>query len=202
MKRSLAARLRLKRSEMMSSELESVALRLFEQRGFSDVTIEEIAAEANISPRTFYRYFPAKEDVLQLQIDRRAEALRVAMAERPADEPPLHSLRMALVEVVSVEDMALLKSWITVIHNTPSVLRAVVGGIHLKRQQMIAEFFSSRMRLPPDSIVPMMLAAAAEGVIQAAQTQWFMEGGEADLGTVMSESLAVLERTITPDRSR
>ena len=44
-----------------------------------------------------------------------------------------------------------------------------------------------------------MLAAAAEGVIQAAQTQWFMQGGDADLATAMSESLAVLERTISRD---
>ena len=71
----------------MFSELEAVALRLFEERGFNEVTIEEIAAEAHISTRTFYRYFPAKEDVLQLRIDRRAEALRAALAARPGDEP-------------------------------------------------------------------------------------------------------------------
>jgi len=196
---SLAAQLRVKRSEMMFSELEAVALRLFEERGFSEVTIEEIAAEAHISIRTFYRYFPTKEDVLQVRIDRRVEALRDALAVRPAEEPPLHSLRLAFVEVISAEDTELLKSWITVIRNTPSVLRAVVGGLQLKRQHMIAEFFSSRMGLPSHSLVPTMLAAAAEGVIQAAQTQWHVEGGDADLATAMSESLAVLERTIGRD---
>ncbi len=60
---SLARQLRVKRSEMMVSELEAVALRLFEQRGF-DITVEGIASEAQISVRTFYRYFPAKDDVL------------------------------------------------------------------------------------------------------------------------------------------
>lgn len=88
---SLARQLRAKRSEMMIVELEAVALRLFEQRGF-DITVEEIALEAQISVRTFYRYFPAKDDVLQLRIDRRSEALRAALSGRPADEPPLHSL--------------------------------------------------------------------------------------------------------------
>ena len=66
---SLAVQLRVKRSEMMASELEAVALRLFEERGFGEVTVEDIALEAHISVRTFYRYFPGKEDVLQLQID-------------------------------------------------------------------------------------------------------------------------------------
>jgi AcrR family transcriptional regulator len=184
---------------MMFSELEDVALRLFAERGFDEVTIEEIASAAQISARTFYRYFPTKEDVLQLRIERRAEALRVALAARPADEPPLHSLRLALVELMAVEDTELLKRWFTVIQDTPSVLRAIVGGIQLKRQRMIADFFSARMGLPSQSLVPTMLAAAAEGVIQAANTQWFTQGGTADLATMMSESLAVLERTIGRD---
>ncbi len=191
--------LRKKRSEMMLSELEAIALRLFEERGFGDVTIEEIAAEAHISVRTFYRYFPAKEDVLQLRIDRRSEALRAALSARPPDEPPLHSLRLALEEVMSAEDTAVLTRWITVIRDTPSVLRGVVGGIQLKRQRMIAEFFGSRLGLPGNALVPTMLAAAAEGVMQAAQTQWFTEGGRSDLATTISESVAVLERAMNSD---
>ena len=98
---SLSLQLRAKRSEMMVSELEEVALRLFDERGFADVTVEEIASEARISVRTFYRYFAAKEDVLQLRIDRRNEVLREALAGRPDDEPPLRSLRLALVEEFS-----------------------------------------------------------------------------------------------------
>ena len=69
---SLSLQLRAKRSEMMVSELEEVALRLFDQHGFANVTVEEIAAEAHISVRTFYRYFSAKDDVLQLRINRRS----------------------------------------------------------------------------------------------------------------------------------
>src|SRR4051794_10167952 len=97
---SLARQLRAKRSEMMVSELEAVSLRLFEQRGF-DITVEEIASEARISVRTFYRYFPAKDDVFQVRIERRSENLRTALAARPADEAPLHSIRVALQQVVA-----------------------------------------------------------------------------------------------------
>jgi TetR/AcrR family transcriptional regulator, regulator of mycofactocin system len=193
---SLARQLRVKRSEMMISELETVALRLFEQRGF-DVTVEEIAATAHISVRTFYRYFPAKEDVLQLRIERRSESLRAALAARPGDEPPLHSLRVALEEVVAAEDAELLRRWTVVVAATPHVLRSVLGGIQLKSHRVIAEFFSARLGSPSDALVPTMLAAAVGGVIQAAQTQWYLRGG--DLATAISDGLEVLERGIGAD---
>ena len=64
----LAQALNEKRSELMFGELEAVALRLFEEHGFNAVTVQAIASEAKISVRTFYRYFPAKEDVLQVRI--------------------------------------------------------------------------------------------------------------------------------------
>jgi AcrR family transcriptional regulator len=182
---------------MMASELETVALRLFEARGFAEVTVEEIASEAHISVRTFYRYFPTKEDVLQLQIDRRSDALRVALSARPVDEAPLHSLRMAWLEVVSAEDTELVRRWITVVAATPSVVKGVLGGIQLKSQRAIAEFFGARLDLPSDDLVPTMLAAAAGGVIQAAQTRWYFQGG--DMATAFSDALDVLERGVGAD---
>jgi AcrR family transcriptional regulator len=193
---SLARQLRVKRSEMMLSELEAVALRCFEERGF-DITVEEIAAEAQISVRTFYRYFPTKDDVLQVRIDRRSAALQGALAARPADEPPLHSLRVALQEVVSAEDPELVRRWTNVISATPNLLRGVLGGIQLKGHRVIADFFGARLGVPGDALVPTMVAAAAGGVIQAAQTQWYFRGG--DLATAISDGLEVLERGIGAD---
>ena len=179
------------------SELEEVALRLFDQRGFANVTVEEIASEAHISARTFYRYFSAKEDVLQLRIDRRNDVLRWALAARPEDEPPLRSLRLALVEEFSAVDPIVLRRWIAVVADNPNVMRGVVGAIQLKIHPVIAEFLGSRLGLPSDALVPTMLAAAALGVLQAAHTKWFIHDG--DLATTMSESLAVLEKSISTD---
>jgi AcrR family transcriptional regulator len=189
----------MKRSEMMISELEATALRLFEQRSFDDVTVEDIAAEARISVRTFYRYLPTKEDVFQLQIARRSEGLRAALSARPLDEPPMHSLRVALTEQVSSENADLLRRWIAVIVATPSVVRAVLGGIQLKTQRVMAEFFGSRLGLASDALVPTMLAAAAQGIIQAAQTQWYFQGG--DLASMIFESFEVLESGIGADQA-
>ena len=193
---SLVRELNRQRAELMITALEAVALRLFDQRGF-EVTVDEIATEAQISARTFYRYFPAKEDVFQVRIDRRSERLGVVLAARPLDEPPLHSLRVALEEVVSEEDPELVRLWTGVIAATPAVIKGVLGGIQLKGHRVTAEFLATRLGVAADALVPVMLAAAVGGVIQAAQTQWFFQGGE--LAGRIAEGLAVLERGIGPD---
>jgi TetR/AcrR family transcriptional regulator, regulator of mycofactocin system len=193
---SLADRLRARRTEMMLAELEGISLRLFATRGFGAVTVEEIAAEAHISVRTFYRYFPTKEDVLQCKIDRRAAALRDALAARPADEAPMQSLRIALGEVVAAEDPELGRQWTEVIANTTNLVRGVIGGIHLKLVPVIADFFAAGTHQSSDALEPVVLAAATLGVIQAVQTRWYLLGG--NLVTMLSEALSVLERTIEP----
>jgi AcrR family transcriptional regulator len=179
---------------MMIAEVESVALELFERSGFEGVTVEEIATTAQISPRTFYRYFPAKEDLLQVRIDRWAAALQEALATRPVGEPALRSLRFALATVASAEDAVLRRRWITIVVATPNVLQGVIGGIQLKSQRVTADFLADRLRMPTNALVPTMLAAAVGGVIQAAHTRWLLEGG--DLPTILSDGLEVLENGI------
>src|SRR6266568_2071105 len=69
------------------------ALRLFREQGYSATTVEQIAAAAEVSPSTFFRYFPTKEDVvLQDGMDTRMiEALR----RQPADLSPIAAIRAA-----------------------------------------------------------------------------------------------------------
>ena len=188
---SLAVRLRTRRSQMMVDSLEEVALRLFEQRGFDAVTVDDLASEAQISPRTFYRYFAAKEDVFQVAIDRRSEGLRVLLEASPNDEPPVQALSRAFRSVLSAEDPVVVRRWMVVIQATPNVLRGVLGGIQLKSQTVMAEFFGARLGGASDALVPTMLAAAAGGVVMAAHTKWFLLGG--DLATTVSEGLDVLQ---------
>jgi TetR/AcrR family transcriptional regulator, regulator of mycofactocin system len=182
---------------MMISELESIALKLFEARGFDQVTVDDITSEAQVSVRTFYRYFSSKDDVFQQQITRRSEGLRARLSARPADEAPMHSLRVALAQQVASEDTDLLRRWTAVIVATPSVVQGVLGGIQLKTQWAITEFLAARLGQPSDALAPTMLAAATQGVIQAAQTHWFFRGG--DLAAAISSGLEILEHGIGTD---
>jgi TetR/AcrR family transcriptional regulator, regulator of mycofactocin system len=181
----------------MVSDIADVALELFDARGFSAVTVEDVAAEAQISIRTFYRYFASKEDLLLVTIHRRAAAVALALAARPLGEPPLHSVRLAVETAVSAEDPVSVKRWITVVANAPGVLRTIMGANILEMNMTIAEFLASRLGMPTDAVVPATLAVAIGAVIQNAQTRWHFQGG--DLPRTVSEALQVLEDGIGTD---
>src|SRR5215470_8582946 len=96
--------LRQRKKERVREELTDAALRLFTVRGFDRTTVEAIVEQVGVSPRTFFRYFPAKEDVLTASAERLGTDLRAALAARPGDEPPIASLRRVLTERAKVYD--------------------------------------------------------------------------------------------------
>ncbi|SNR99236.1 transcriptional regulator, TetR family [Haloechinothrix alba] len=76
------------------------SVELFEDQGFEDTTVEQIVQRANCSPRTFYRYFRAKEDVLFGDQAERLELLRQALAATEQSEKPFQVARSALIDQV------------------------------------------------------------------------------------------------------
>ena len=59
------------------------AAELFDEHGYEDTSIHDIAERADVAPRTFFRYFPTKEAVMYPEIDELLERVRVAFELRP-----------------------------------------------------------------------------------------------------------------------
>jgi AcrR family transcriptional regulator len=78
--------------------LVDAAVDLIERKGFEATTIADIAAAAEVGTRTFFSYFPSKEDVLFPETDRRVRAAVAAIAGRSPDEEPADVLLRALRE--------------------------------------------------------------------------------------------------------
>lgn len=105
--------LRERKKAATRETLHEVALRLFGERGYQATTVAEIATAANVSERTFFRYFRSKEDVALQDATRYLPRFEAAIRARPPDEPPLHALLgafLALAASSASPQLALLHS--------------------------------------------------------------------------------------------
>jgi len=163
-----------------------VALDLIAERGFAHVTVEDIAEAADISPRTFFNYFPSKEAALFGADPERAEALRERLVREAPAQSALTVLRMVLTDealAVGTELGALggdPAAWLRRMKaaHVDSHLRAAQAAHMAMVERVIAEALAERLGTDCDrDPYPVLLAAAATGVIRATMTFWASSGG-------------------------
>lgn len=94
-----------RKRQLVRDELADAALRMLAKQGFERTTVDELAAAAGVSRRTFFRYFASKEDVVISSVVVLGEEILAEVEARPADEPPAVAIREA-VKAVTVEDFA------------------------------------------------------------------------------------------------
>jgi AcrR family transcriptional regulator len=93
--------LRERKKHQTRRALAEAALRLFAQRGYEQTTVADIAAAADVSPRTFFSYFRTKEDVLFADTDERIELMRSAVAELAPDTPITEGIQQVAARVLT-----------------------------------------------------------------------------------------------------
>src|SRR5713101_2607092 len=86
--------LRERKKAKTRAAIQQYALRLFREQGYAATTVEQIAAAVEVSPSTFFRYFPTKEDVVLY--DAFDPLLIAAFEAQPADLSPIQALRGAM----------------------------------------------------------------------------------------------------------
>jgi AcrR family transcriptional regulator len=174
--------------------LADAALRLFAARGFEATTIDEIAAVVDVSPRTFHRHFPRKEDVLFADHDRRVARLRAALAERPADQPLLESVRdgvlVVIDELASRRDLERIRS--SLITSSPA-LRAHNLRYQDEWAQTIADHVARREGLTADDPWPTLVGRCTLAVLAVSRPAW-QDDPTADPHAAVADAFALLER--------
>ncbi len=92
--------LRQRKQARTRLELKAVADRLFDRDGFDHVTVDDICAEADVSPRTFFRYFHNKGEIVFSGLQPRYDRVTSELAARAADEPAFEALSHVIVDVL------------------------------------------------------------------------------------------------------
>ncbi len=180
------------------AELSEVALQLLTDRDFESVTVDEIAAAAGVSRRTFFRYFSSKEDVVFAFLDQWATRLREEIEGRPAEEAPItavhHGLRQHMAAYQSSAERAM--ALVRLVRHTPS-LRAQE---HISREHMrlgIVEALGRRLGVDAErDMRPHVLASLALAPLDAAFVTWFGARSGEDICDLVDEALATFEREV------
>jgi AcrR family transcriptional regulator len=191
--------LRERNKARVRAEIAGVALQLCSERGFENVTIDEIVQAAQVSRRTFFRYFESKDAALLADYP----DLHLRLAENLATsehDKPLEAARRGLHQLVD---------WY--INRAPAVLARSevirrdlgVAGRNLEYlsqwERSIASTFADHLGANPGDLVPRTAAVAIVGAFRSALTEWIRSAATEDLHALTDRAFAVVSRGIAAE---
>lgn len=173
------------------ARLVAAALDLFNERGYDETTVAEIAARAGLTKSTFFRHFPDKRDVLAAGQDAIARLLREGIAAAPADATPLAAVSSGLMAASAAftsfnrELAPRLKAAIAA--SAELAERNALKQIGLARA--MAEALGERGVPEPAASLAAELGALA---FKSAYARWAEPGEDGDLGAMACDKLREL----------
>jgi AcrR family transcriptional regulator len=200
--------LREKKKQETRAALSWAAIRLIVERGADNVLVEDIAAAAGVSPRTFNNYFSSKgEAVASRHVDRirqMAEDLRA----RPASEPLWDAITAASLkqlepgpEVTANPPPPDRNAWATGVRammSSPS-LQAEMLRASAVAEASVAAAVAERTGLDPDSdLYPKLVAAALLSVVNVVSRHWTATGSTIDINELTREALTDIRAGLPP----
>lgn len=186
--------LRERKKQRMYQAVSDIAIGLFLEKGFDAVSVAEIAAAAEISKPTLFRYFPAKEDlVLHRFADHETEAARV-VAGRPEEACPVGALRAHFLDglrrrdpVTGLNDHPAVLAFHRLLYGTPSLAARLYAYLE-RSEAALAEALGGDLeaRLAAGQIIAVQRILALENWRRIA------EGESAD--EVVADAISEAER--------
>ena len=182
-----------------SRELEGIALRLFTDNGFENTTIEQIAAKAGVSERTFFRYFATKASVLWTEFDAEVDAIRAALEVVPGGVPMMEAIRRAVVAAnhYRAADVPELRMRMNLIASVPA-LTSSAAEHYDAWERAVSEFAGRRLGQPANSLYPLAIGRAVLATCRAAFDRWSARA-DADLPDYLDAALRALASGFTPE---
>ncbi|QDP97628.1 TetR family transcriptional regulator [Microlunatus elymi] len=161
--------LRERKKRRTQQALQAAAIRLMSENGFARTTIDQIADAADVSPRTFFRYFPSKESALLT--DLQDEVVAVHLAAAPAElsiAAAYEAAVRAAFDDLSAEEWKVEQARMRLVVTTPElgVTAAVIGA--LRPIEDAGEFIRRRLGLEADDPRPAVYAAMLVAAVAAA----------------------------------
>ncbi|HLH58779.1 MAG TPA: TetR family transcriptional regulator [Streptosporangiaceae bacterium] len=173
------------------------ALNLMAERGYSHVTVDDIAEAAGVSARTFFNYFPSKEAALFGTDPDHGAAIRERIVHEAPGEPVLEVLRTVMADEAQgvAEELRELGGdpldWLGRMKEARADphLRAAHAAQMAMIERSIADALAERLGTDPErDPYPVLLAATATGVFRSSMTFWSGSGGTVPLEQLVDMS--------------
>jgi AcrR family transcriptional regulator len=188
------AGLRERKKQRTREAIVAAALRLFDERGYDHTTIADIAEAADIAPRTFFGYFPSKEDVVFADFPETLASLSARLDSRSADETAIDAIRAWIEGLLDERDVDEDRERCRkrVIGDSPALAahsRALMGEV----EELLAGHIARDLGDRPDDVRPRMIASSVIGALTA------LDGKGSDGGppATKKEALAMVREALT-----
>jgi AcrR family transcriptional regulator len=185
--------LRERKKAQTRDAIERAAIRLFDAQGYEATTVDQIADAADVSVRTFYRYFDSKDAVIFARFDDYLEGFCNAIRDRACSHDSFGDLAAVTENFASeLEDE---RTWLLAYHrlisaNPALLLRSLQD--HLRWQHAVAVELAREAGVGPDDLRVNVLASAFSGAFRSGLTAWQRAGGATPLRVEVARANRVL----------
>jgi len=194
--------LRERKKQQTRDRLIEAAFALFDERGYDNVSTAEIAAQADVSERTFFRYFPSKDCVIFPDADEQRLHVEELVANLPPTMSVVEGLREALrtisEEFQESQEQQLARA--RLVAGTPSLQTMIL----LREQEWVESFanaIAERLELDHDTdLRPELTAAVIVTAFRVVMNRWIRSGGKEDINQMLDRALVYVGAGLTAPR--
>ena len=191
--KAVGARERKRRGTLQ--RIAETGLELFAEKGYDATTLEDVAAAADISPRTFFYYFKTKDEILKFwQGSGILDALRPTLLAEDKSQAPLDAVENCLLNLISRYET---ETSVTVdrIFNSSETLRAGKLAVYFAMEEAVFETLCELWPEPGRRAELRMVAMISVGAMRLAKEERRMRG-QGSLAAYLRDSFAVLRRQV------
>jgi AcrR family transcriptional regulator len=187
------------RRQSTHEALRQAALKCFARKGFANVTVTELAREAGVTERTFFRHFPTKEAVLFQDYETHLEWLAEALAQRPESESLFDAVMASVAafphDLEVVRQAATARAELISADRIASHLQVVQTSFAASLTQFVR---NRHPRLPNIDLVAEVAGATLAAALVVAVESWGRHGCADDLGELVAASLDLVRSGLAP----
>jgi|SRR5690349_18355719 len=196
--------LREQRRERTAREIQQAAMSLFAERGYDGVTVEDIAHEAGISERTFFRYFASKDHLLVAEAGRRIDIVHESLVRQDDSLDAWQALRTAVLDQSANEEEVGRNAaiWAHLTKEAPALLAKMIMHGALESTHNIEVELARRLGVPDTDALPDVIMRVTLAAMQSAYLRWLEDDGSASLVELTADALDLVGTGLAQVSSR